>query len=79
MAFGFITMLTGSFIGGFWLLLLGWFIQSGAQSYRQQSEFAHALSGVRLKDIMNSAFVTVNPNITVNELFSNYFNVYKKK
>ena len=32
----------------------------------------------RLKDIMNTAFVTVNPNITVNELFTNYFNVYRK-
>ena len=78
MAFGFITMLTSSFIGGFWLLLLGWFLQSGAQTYRQQSELAHALSGVRLKDIMNTASVTVNPNITVNELFTNYFNVYRK-
>jgi CBS domain-containing protein len=78
MAFGFITKLTGSFIGGFWLLLLGWFLQSGAQSYRQQSELAHALSAVRLKDIMNTAFVTVNPNMTVNELFTNYFNIYRK-
>jgi len=78
MAFGFVTMLTGSLIGGFWLLLLGWFIQSGAQTYRQQSELAHALSGVRLKDIMNTAFVTVNPDITMNELFTNYFNVYRK-
>jgi CBS domain-containing protein len=58
--------------------LLGWFLQSGAQTYRQQSELAHALSGVRLKDIMNTASVTVNPIITVNELFTNYFNVYRK-
>ncbi|MGG6460910.1 MAG: site-2 protease family protein [Candidatus Eiseniibacteriota bacterium] len=78
MSLGFVTMLTSSFIGGLWLLLLGWFLQSGAQTYRQQVELAHILSGVRVGKIMNTAFVPVDPSVTVNELFTNYFNIYRK-
>src|SRR5919199_3546130 len=78
MAIGFVTMLSGSFIGGIWLLLIGWFLNSGAQSYLEQHQLSTALSGVYLKDIMNTRFVSVKPDITVNELLDNYFNVYRK-
>jgi Zn-dependent protease len=78
MAIGFITMLSGSFIGGMWLLLIGWFLNSGAQSYLEQHQLSTALSGVYLKDIMNKRFVSIKPDITVNELLNNYLNVYRK-
>jgi len=78
MAVGFIIMLTGSFIGGIWLLFIGWFLNSGAQSYLEQHQISTALSGIYLKDIMNTRFVSVKPDITVNELLNNYFNVYRK-
>jgi CBS domain-containing protein len=78
MAVGFVNMLTGSFIGGIWLLFIGWFLNSGAQSYLEQHQISTALSGVYLRDIMNTRFVSVKPDITVNELLNNYFNVYRK-
>jgi CBS domain-containing protein/uncharacterized membrane protein SpoIIM required for sporulation len=78
MAIGFVTMLSGSFIGGVWLLFIGWFLNSGAQSYLEQHRLSTALSDVYLKDIMNTTFVSVKPDITVNELLDNYFNVYRK-
>ena len=78
MAFGFISIIGGSFIGGFWLILIGWFLQSGAQAYLQQHELSAALSGIVLKDIMNTRFVSVRPDITIKELLSNYFNLYRK-
>ena len=78
MAIGFVTMLSGSFIGGIWLLLIGWFLNSGAQSYLEQHQLSTALSGVYLKDIMNTRFVSIKPDITVNELLNNYPNVYRK-
>jgi CBS domain-containing protein len=78
MAVGFIIMLLGSFIGGMWLLFIGWFLNSGAQSYLEQHQLSAALSGLYLKDIMNTRFVSVKPDITVNELLNNYFNVYRK-
>jgi Zn-dependent protease len=77
-AFGFITVFTGSFIGGIWLILIGWFLQSGAQSYLQNQEITSALSGIRLHDIMNTRFVAVTPDTTVRDAIDNYFNVYRK-
>src|ERR671931_442724 len=78
MAIGFITMLSGSFIGGVWLLFIGWFLNSGAHSYLEQHRLSTALSGIYLKDIMNTSFVSVKPDITVNELLNTYLNVYRK-
>jgi Zn-dependent protease/Mg2+/Co2+ transporter CorC len=78
MAIGFIIMFSGSFIGGMWLLFIGWFLNSGAQSYLEQHQLSTALSGLYLKDIMNTRYVSVKPDITVNELLNNYFNVYRK-
>lgn len=78
MAFGFLTIFTGSFIGGIWLILIGWFLQSGAQSYLQQHEITTALSGVRLYQIMNTHFIAVTPTINVKEALEGYFNIYRK-
>jgi Zn-dependent protease/predicted transcriptional regulator len=78
MAFGFITIFTGSTLGGFWFIIIGWFIQSGAQTYLQQHELSTALVGVRLKDIMNSKFISVNQSQTVDEILRDYFNIYRK-
>jgi Zn-dependent protease/predicted transcriptional regulator len=78
MAFGFIIMFSGSFISGIWILFIGWFLNSGAQSYLSQYELSSVLSKVRLRDIMNTRFVSVKPDMTVNDLLVNYFNVYRK-
>jgi CBS domain-containing protein len=57
---------------------MGWFIQSGAQTYLQHHELSAALDGVRLRDIMNPKFVSIRQNQTVSEALGNYFNVYRK-
>ena len=77
-AFGFIIIFSGSFVSGMWIMFIGWFLNSGAQSYLSQHEISAKLAGVRLKDIMNTRFVSVKPDITVNDLLNNYFNVYRK-
>jgi Zn-dependent protease/predicted transcriptional regulator len=78
MAFGFLTIFTGSFTGGIWLILIAWFLQSGAQSYQQQHEITAALSGVRLYQIMNTQFVAVSPSMSIMEVLEDYFNIYRK-
>src|ERR671919_924328 len=78
MAFGFLTIFTGSFTGGIWLILIAWFLQSGAQSYLQQHEITAALSGVRLYHIMNTQFVAVNPSMNIKEVLEGYFNIHRK-
>lgn len=78
MGFGFVSILFGSFIGGFWLILIGWFLQSGAQTYLQNYELSNILSQVRLKNIMNTRFIYVDPNLTLKELIDGFFNIYRK-
>ena len=78
MAFGFLTIFTGSFTGGIWLILIGWFLQSGAQSYLQQHEITTALSGVRLYQIMNTQLIVVTPSMNIKEVLEGYFNTYRK-
>ncbi len=78
MAFGFLTIFTGSFTGGIWLILISWFLQSGAQSYLQQHEITVALSGVRLYHIMNTQFIAVSPSMYIKEVLDDYFNVHRK-
>ena len=76
MALGFITIFTGSTLGGFWFIMIGWFILSGAQTYLQQLEIFTALVGMRLRDIMNTVIVSVNQ--TVAQVLKDYFNIYRK-
>jgi Zn-dependent protease len=78
MAFGFLTIFTGSFTGGIWLILIGWFLQSGAQSYLQQHEITTALSGVHLYQIMNTQFIAVTPGMNIKEVLEDYFNIHRK-
>jgi len=78
MAFGFFSMLGGSFTGGLWLILIGWFLNNGAQSYLYQREISSVLSGVRLEDIMNTRVISVREGTKVDELLKNYFNQYMK-
>jgi Zn-dependent protease/predicted transcriptional regulator len=78
MGFGFLSILGGAFIGGVWLILIGWFLNSGAQSYLYQREITSILSDISLKDIMNTKVISVTEDTTVEELLRNYFNVYMK-
>jgi Zn-dependent protease/predicted transcriptional regulator len=78
MGVGFLTMITGSFISGIWILLIGWFLNSGAQSYLSQHELTSVLAGVRLRDIMNTRVIAVRRDIKIDELLKEYFAIYMK-
>jgi Zn-dependent protease len=68
MGFGFLSTLSGSFTGGPWLVLIGWFLNNGAQSYLYQKEISSVLSAVRLEDIMNARVISVREGTKVDEL-----------
>jgi Zn-dependent protease len=78
MGFGFFTILGGSFIGGLWLILIGWFLQSGAQNYLSQHELSGILSRVRLAEIMRESPIAIQETLTLDYAVSNYFDVYRK-
>jgi Zn-dependent protease len=75
---GLLSIVTGSFVGGFWILLIGWFLNSGAQSYLQQQELASVLSDVRLGDIMNTNIIAVRTGSNLNDIFRKFFEVHMK-
>jgi Zn-dependent protease len=78
MGLGFFMMIAGSFVSGIWLLLIGWFLNSGAQSYLAQQELASRLAGVRLRDIMNTRVIAVGQDVSVDRLLKDYFAAYMK-
>ncbi len=78
MGIGFISIVTGSFVGGFWILLIGWFLNSGAQSYLKERELSSILSSVRLSDIMNTNIIAIRKGENLYDAFTNYFGVYMK-
>jgi Zn-dependent protease/predicted transcriptional regulator len=78
MAMGFLIMFSGSFVSGMWLLLIGWFLNSGAQSYLSEHELLRILSTIPLGAIMNTRIITVGENLTIDSLIKDYFNLYSK-
>jgi Zn-dependent protease/predicted transcriptional regulator len=78
MGIGFFIMFTGSFIGGIWLLLIGWFLQSGAQSYLYQHDITAVLSKVRLEEIMNTRVISIPYETDLDESLRSYLRMYMK-
>jgi Zn-dependent protease/predicted transcriptional regulator len=78
MAIGFVVMLAGSFIGGLWILMIGWFLMSGAQSYVSQIQLSTVLSSLRLRNIMNTNIIAVNATFPADHLLETYFRQHMK-
>jgi Zn-dependent protease/CBS domain-containing protein len=76
---GFIRILSGNFIGGMWLGLIGLFIQSAAKMSYQQLVARRALEGEPLKRFMKTDPVTVPDSITVDQLVEDYIYRYHFK
>lgn len=70
---GFAAIILGDFVNGIWIVVLGWFIKSGAETGLRQTVVGEALSGVVVGDIMTRQTVTVPPEMTVQQLVSDYF------
>lgn len=73
MGFGFITLLGGDFIGGLWIVLIGWFLHSGAQSYMSQFELTTALRGIIVNNVMNTRIISVKQEKSVDFVLKNFF------
>jgi Zn-dependent protease/CBS domain-containing protein len=76
---GFIRILSGNFIGGMWLGLIGLFIQSAAKMSYQQLLTRRALEGEPLKRFMKTDPVTVPDSTTVEQLVEDYIYRYHFK
>ena len=66
----------GDFLNGIWIVLVGLFIKSGAETSLRQTLVGEALSGVAVSEIMTRNVLTVPPDITVQDSIANYFLVH---
>jgi Zn-dependent protease/predicted transcriptional regulator len=71
-----LVVVTADFVNGIWIIFLGWFIRSGAESSLRQTQMTEALHGVSVGDIMTRNLLTVGPNVTVQQLVNDYFLVH---
>ena len=74
---GFVSIIFGDFVNGMWIIFLGWFIRSGAETNLRQTLVGEALAGVTVGDIMTRDVLTAPGNITVQQLVSEYFLVHR--
>ncbi len=76
MAVGLFFVVFGDFINGLWIIFLGWFIRSGAETSLRQTRLTESLAGVRVGDIMTRELLSVSPDASVQQLVSDYFLVH---
>jgi Zn-dependent protease len=60
-------------VTGFWLIIIGWFISTGAQSALAQTIVREDLRGLRANDIMTRRVDSVPPDMTLEELSQEFF------
>jgi len=78
MGLGFMILINGDFVGGLWILLIGWFLHNGAQSYMSQFEMTSALKGVIVGNIMNTEIISVKREMTIDFVLEHFFTISMK-
>jgi Zn-dependent protease len=73
MGLGFMILINGDFVGGLWILLIGWFLHNGAQSYMSQFELTSALKGIIVGNIMNTEIISVRRDMSLDFALKNFF------
>jgi Zn-dependent protease/predicted transcriptional regulator len=74
---GFLLIMFNDFVDGIWIIVLGWFIKSGAETSLKQTLVGEALTGISVGDIMTRDVMSVPPEITVQQLVSDYLLVHR--
>jgi Zn-dependent protease/CBS domain-containing protein len=67
-AFGVVSILGGNFIGGAWMVVIGWFLRGAAQSSYEQLVVRRTLEGVRVRDVLDRGFVSVAPDDSLDQV-----------
>ncbi|HHP7229238.1 MAG TPA: site-2 protease family protein [Xenococcaceae cyanobacterium] len=62
-----------NFIGGLWLILIGWFLNNAATASYRELLLRTMLEGSRVREVMTLNPETVTANLSLQELIDNYF------
>jgi Zn-dependent protease len=60
-------LLSSIFIGGIWLIFIGWFLHSASVRGYQQVMLQEMLKDLRAEDLMNKDFMIVKSNLSISE------------
>ena len=66
--FGLLAFFGGDYVGGLWLILIGWFLHGAARAEQAAYIAEHVLHGVVVRDVMSSDVRTVGSDLTVEHL-----------
>jgi Zn-dependent protease len=75
-AIGFLSVFTGRFVFGLWMVLIGFFLRQAAEASYLQVVINSTLKGVKVRDVMKSEVTTVSEDLTVQDLVDGYFFKY---
>lgn len=66
-ALGIIRFFGGAGIGGLWIAFIGWFLMQAARESANQIGLAHALTGIRVADVMTQDCTTVESTLNIQD------------
>jgi Zn-dependent protease/predicted transcriptional regulator len=72
---GLLEVITGNFVGGIWMFLIGMFIRGASQTAYKQLILRRSLEGEKVRRFMKSEPVTVSPSLSIEDLVEDY--IYK--
>lgn len=72
-AYGLFRLLGGDWFGGIWIAFIGWFLSSAADASRRDVTLREHLSGIKVKDVMNTQPGSISPETTVEQVVANIF------
>ncbi len=68
-----IKYIGGGLFSGLWIAFIGWFLQSAADASRREITLREHLSGIKVKDVMNTQPGSIGPDTSVEEIVNNIF------
>jgi Zn-dependent protease/predicted transcriptional regulator len=72
MGLGVVSILAGNFLGGIWLIVIGWFLRSAAEASYRQVVMGEALEGVQVASLVRRDVRPVPPDISISDLVQDY-------
>ncbi|MBI2886842.1 MAG: site-2 protease family protein [Chloroflexi bacterium] len=69
---GVVQLFSGNILGGLWIAFIGWFLNSAAESSRQEVTAGELFRRLRVGDLMDPSPETVPPELSVDALVRDY-------
>ena len=70
---GFLYIFLGTFVGGLWMVFIGFFLHQAAQSGYMTAALRESIAHLRVSDIMRTGVVTVEAGTSLRTLVDDYF------